>query len=269
MMMKPSPSPETPSLLLVDDDALNREVAQAQLRTIGLSADVAGDGASAVSMASEKLYDLILMDIQMPGMDGCEAARRILAKRAGSRTRIVALTAFGLPEFRDASLAAGMVDFLVKPVKTAELRDCLRRWLPPGSVPVPPAPADGQGSSLIAELAKIGGFADAATLEALGIKTEKYPLLLAKFLDIHGQTVARAGAALAEGRQDEARRLVHTLKGTAATLGLMATSAAAARLDKQLAAPEQSASIAELYKILEDTHSDQLATLRRLLSPAA
>jgi CheY-like chemotaxis protein/HPt (histidine-containing phosphotransfer) domain-containing protein len=256
-----------PRLLLVDDEALNREVALDQLKELGLAADVAVDGEGAVAMAAATDYDLILMDIQMPVMDGHEASRRILALPERQKTPIIALTANVLPENRSACLAAGMVDYLEKPVSTQRLRTCLGRWLP--AVGAAPPPATGNGQWLLIALEAAGGFAPAVAVDRLGIKIEKYPLLLSKYLEVHGQTVTQAGAALQAGDLLLARRLVHTLKGTAATLGLEATHNAAARLDKMLVAAGDEQAVGALYRELAETDRQQRATLHRLLTTAA
>ena len=259
----------SPRLLLVDDDALNREVALGQLKELGLSADIAVDGESAVAMAGATRYDLILMDIQMPVMDGHEASRRILALPERRETPIIALTANVLPENRTACLAAGMVDYLAKPVSTQCLHACLGRWLPAVGTALSASPATANGQWLLTALEEAGGFAPADILDQHGIKTEKYPLLLTKYLEVHGQTVAKAGTALQAGDLLLARRLVHTLKGTAATLGLEATRNAAARLDKMLAEAGDDKAVSALYRELAEADYQQRATLCRLLAMAA
>ncbi len=102
-------------LLLVDDDAVNREVALAMLQTVIANVDVAADGQAAIDLAAAQSYDLILMDMQMPGISGIEATRRIRQLPGCARTVIVALTANVFAEDRAACFAAGMNDFLAKP----------------------------------------------------------------------------------------------------------------------------------------------------------
>jgi CheY-like chemotaxis protein len=258
-----------PRLLLVEDDALNREVALDQLKELGLSADVAINGAIAVAMAGDTAYDLILMDVQMPVLDGRQASRQILALPGRRQTPIIALTANVLPENRVACLAAGMVDYLEKPVATERLRSCLACWLPGVSLHDEQAASDGPGLQLIAALQATDGFAPALVLGTLGIKPEKYPMLLGKYLEVHGETVARAGAALQAGDRTQAQRLVHTLKGTAATLGLEATRDAAAQLDTLLEEAADAEAISHPFSKLAEVDRQQMATLRRLLASTA
>jgi two-component system sensor histidine kinase/response regulator len=128
----PSPALEDSArVLLVEDNAINREVALAMLETLGCEVETAEDGASAVEAASRGRFDVILMDCQMPGMDGFTATRRIRELEAGRgpRTPIVALTANAMTGDRERCLAAGMDDFVAKPVELEHLEAKLAAWL--------------------------------------------------------------------------------------------------------------------------------------------
>ena len=131
-------------LLVVDDNEVNRIVARAQLDAVGIAVDEAADGAQAVEMAGRGHYDLILMDVHMPVLDGIEAARRIRRQGACRETPIIALTADAFESERQRCLEAGMSDHLAKPLQAARLYTALAQWL--ARVPVKvqsvnPAPA--------------------------------------------------------------------------------------------------------------------------------
>ncbi len=116
-------------VLLVEDNEVNLELAMYLLEDAGLSADTATDGHEAVERAQTVAYDLILMDMQMPVMDGLTATRAIRALPGGSTVPIVALTANAYVEERDLCMAAGMNDFITKPVSASALYACLLKWL--------------------------------------------------------------------------------------------------------------------------------------------
>jgi two-component system sensor histidine kinase/response regulator len=117
-------------VLLAEDNEVNQEVAVALLRRVGLQVDVACDGAQALQCAQAQHYDLVLMDVQMPDMDGLQAARVLRALPECHGTPILAMTANAMPEDRIACLEAGMVDHVTKPVDPLQMYQALLAWLP-------------------------------------------------------------------------------------------------------------------------------------------
>src|SRR6185369_3918235 len=123
-------APETSALriLLAEDNAVNQKVALRILDSLGYRADVASDGLEALEALERQPYDVVLMDVQMPKLDGLDASRRICERwPPESRPRIIAMTANAMNEDREACFAAGMDDYLAKPVRSEELAAALGR----------------------------------------------------------------------------------------------------------------------------------------------
>ncbi|MDO8543469.1 MAG: ATP-binding protein [Opitutaceae bacterium] len=119
-------------VLVVEDDRVNQRVIELMLKNLGLQSVIVADGAAAVDVATFEQWDAVLMDCQMAGRDGIEATRQIRGKLNGRVLPIIALTANAMATDRDACMAAGMDDFVAKPVRQHELRSCLERWVTHG-----------------------------------------------------------------------------------------------------------------------------------------
>ena len=135
-------------ILVVEDNPVNQMVATGLLAALGYTTDTADDGLAAIEAAGDGGFDAILMDVQMPHMDGYTATRHIRAHETGRRRPIIAMTAAAVAGERERCLEAGMDDFLTKPVDAARLADTLNGWLAPGpSVRRPAGPRPARGSS--------------------------------------------------------------------------------------------------------------------------
>jgi CheY-like chemotaxis protein len=117
-------------ILLAEDNAVNQKLALRLLRQMGYEADVATDGVQALAMLDGSDHDVVLMDVQMPELDGLEATRRIRRQWPDRSLRVVAMTANAMAGDREACLAAGMDDYIAKPIRPAELRAALERTAP-------------------------------------------------------------------------------------------------------------------------------------------
>jgi len=224
-------------LLLAEDNPINAEVVTQIIHAAGLDVAVAESGRVALEMVGEQRFDLILMDMQMPEMDGLAATRAIRCLSTYATTPILALTANAFAEDRRACLESGMSDVLTKPVDPALLYEALLRWLP-GAVRHPEDTAALQATTATTPLA-----ADLDVLRSLpGIDVERgllflngradsYWRLLGQFVWVHEPDLVALDARLAAGECAAAGRIAHSLKGAAATLGLLAIADLATRLD--------------------------------------
>ena len=226
-------------LLLAEDNAVNQEVAMALLNAVGLAVETAENGEEAVRMAGQADYDLILMDVQMPVLDGMGATRAIRELPGREHIPILAMTANAFDEDRTQCLEAGMNDHVGKPVDPEKLYEAILKWLPKRPAPkfpeaAAPTPAGTNEDATRWSLAAIPGLDAELGLRMLRGKLDTYLRLLRKFAQNHAGDARAIREHLGAGKVDEARRLAHTLKGSSGTLGATGPQALAAELEATL-----------------------------------
>jgi CheY-like chemotaxis protein len=220
-------------ILLAEDNITNQQVALAILRKLGVSADVVANGREALDALKTLPYDLVLMDMQMPEMDGLEATRRIRDPQTAIPNRsipIVAMTANAMQSDREMCLEAGMNDYITKPVSPAALAGAIEKWLPEA------------GGSRNEQAGKTGSspFAPpsvviwdrAGMLERMMGDEDLARTISEGFLDDMLRQIARLKEYLKAGDAASAERQAHTIKGAASIVGGEALRAVAFEMEK-------------------------------------
>jgi signal transduction histidine kinase/DNA-binding response OmpR family regulator len=253
-------------VLLVEDNDINQQVGAQLLANIGLRVDVANDGAEAVDSANQNNYDAILMDVQMPVLDGYQATERLRGVPAIGNVPIIALTAHAMSGERETCLSAGMDDYLSKPVEADRLYRMLLKWLAPEHERRRDAPSRGIAESegttrtaheetehVAADLPRDLPGVDVTTgLRYVANKPEMYRRMAARFRDRYASGVADLRAMLDTDRRDDAHRMAHALKNLAGTLGAESLRGTAGEVEGVLADPETNVPEELLQRLASD-----------------
>jgi len=232
-------------VLLAEDNEINQQVAREILEQAGLVVEIANNGKEAVEMAEKNQYDAILMDIQMPILDGFAATRAIRdlqdpvsnTQHPAPSIPIIAMTAHAMVGDREKSIAGGMNDHVTKPINPAELYRVLLKWVKPGEREIP--------DYLAAKLAqvkkdestlpsKLPGIDIRSGLSRLGNNEKLYRSLLVKFYKEYAGSTNQIKDALKNKDQELGTRLAHTVKGVAGNLGARDLQAAGADVEEAI-----------------------------------
>lgn len=229
-------------VLVAEDNHINQQVVVGLLHEAGCEAVLANDGGEALAAAARERFDLVLMDLQMPGIDGLQATR-LLREDPGHRDLpIIAMTARAMRGDRERCLDAGMDDYLNKPVDVAEFFAVLARWAPACGTAADDLPPGGMVSEAgdptaqsVAEWPEqLPGLRPREGLRRLSGNAGRYLQLLQDFEQSHGHTADAIGSALAQCRPDEAMRIAHSLRGVAGNLSVVDVAEAAKQIEQSL-----------------------------------
>jgi CheY-like chemotaxis protein len=231
-------------VLLVEDNELNQIVAVDLLADVaGAVVTVATDGQTALDRLAAEPFDLVLMDVQMPGLDGYEATRRLRRDPRHAALPVVAMTAHAMPRDRALAQDAGMNDFITKPFEPSALFDTVARWLP-ALPPHAAAAADPVADTSVLDL-------DDGLRRCLG-RSDLYARILQRFAETRADDVPRLQAAAARGDRAAIGATLHVLMTSAGMVGALPLSVQAralhAQLDHGLPADDALAQLCDMHR---------------------
>ena len=239
-------------VLLVEDNEINQEVAIDLLVGAGLVVELAENGRLALEKVASKPYDLILMDMLMPEMDGLTATREIRKNKRFKDLPIVAMTANAMPSDREQCLQAGMNDHLAKPVVPSQLYAMLSKWIKPSCNKVVPSLETMTESAPTPAilLEDIPGINVEIGMNQVMGKRDLYYRILHKFVANYTDVVEQIRACLDKHEYENAHRLAHTLKGVCGAIGATELQEQVAKLDKAIKQEDTLDQIDDLLEII-------------------
>jgi signal transduction histidine kinase/CheY-like chemotaxis protein/HPt (histidine-containing phosphotransfer) domain-containing protein len=222
-------------ILLVEDNEINLQMTREVLENLGFETATASRGAQAVQMAEQNQYDAILMDIRMPEMDGYEAAKRIRSMKDKMDIPIIALSADAVEGVVEKGKEAGMCSYLIKPLDPAKLIECLRMYIP----------VEEENQNRFKEISGIEPDTIApvdykTAIKRIGGNENRYYNILWQFVDNHSGDAEKLDELMEAGKVEEAKRLIHTIKGIAGNIGAGALLQSVAELEKAVAESDNS-----------------------------
>jgi CheY-like chemotaxis protein len=252
-------------VLLAEDNDINQQIAVELLRGAGMEFDVASNGREAIEKlaAASVPYDVVLMDIQMPEMDGYEATRRIRAHAWGASLPIIAMTAHALDEERRKALESGMDGHITKPIDPEAMFETIKRFYRPAGT-APEAGTTAPPGSGEAPFPPIEGVDVAAALKRLAGNRRLYRDLLQRFAEGQEGIAREIEAAMEQGDADQALMLTHKLNGIAGNLGVDTVHTAAAELEKRLRDKDSRDAIREVHARLLAALSAAVLAIRSM-----
>jgi len=250
-------------LLLAEDNAINREIAVTILTRAGIRVSVAQDGRQALDMLAAQSFDGVLMDCQMPVLDGYAATRELRRQQRWHGLPVIAMTANAMVGDRDKALAAGMNDHIAKPIKVEQMFATLARWIRPASAgSAPGGLPDGDANDNT--LARVAGLDCRAGIAAMMGDEALYRHLLRMFRDRERDFAQRFRAARRNGAKGAATRMAHDLKSVSGSLAVVAVQPAAAELERACLAGADDAALAALVDAIDARLAPVLAQLQGL-----
>jgi CheY-like chemotaxis protein len=260
-------------VLLAEDNPINQEVASELLTSVGLVVEIASDGAAALQLALTRSYDVVLMDVQMPGMDGMAATRELRLRR-GRALPIIAMTANAFGEDRADCLRAGMNDHIAKPVDPELLYATLLRWLPLRDRPADAdklsgAPGDQDRQSFGDLMGTVRGVDAAAALRNMGGHVKVLRRVVDRFVTTYGPGVPEFARAFDPADLPSWRTASHSLRGACGAIGAQALAASLLDFEHQLSPASDPGTLTAQANALQASLLTLVSQLKTALAQAA
>ena len=247
-------------ILLVEDNEINQQVAQEILAGAGFIVDIANNGKEGVEMVMASAYDVVLMDVQMPVMDGYEATRNIREIAEYKDLPILAMTASAMVSDVEQATQAGMNAHVAKPIDPPQLFATLAQWIKPGERDIPDHLVAKQEESLQEQEDELPlslpGIDVKTGLSRVGGNQKLYLNLLSKFRKNQGTSISEITSALENGDIELATRLAHTIKGVSGNIGAIELHAAAADLEDGIKKEGKDVAVVQIESV--QAHLDQV-----------
>jgi CheY-like chemotaxis protein/HPt (histidine-containing phosphotransfer) domain-containing protein len=221
-------------LLLAEDNEINQQVARELLEKAGITVVIAENGEEAIALVSEERFDGVLMDMQMPVMDGVTATREIRKNPKFANLPIIAMTANIMANDQEKHLAAGANDHIGKPIDPDEMIATLAKWITPARPALPQVAHKIEATEALQALPDLPGVKVAESVRRIGGSIASYFNILEKFRSNQQNVVAEIRSAIKTGEQNTAERLAHTLRGVSGTLGAEVLQSKAKELENSI-----------------------------------
>ncbi len=254
------------NILLVEDNEINQQVATELLEKVGLNVTIASNGKRAIEKIENSCFDLVLMDIQMPEMDGFEATGCIRENLRFSNLPIVAMTAQAMTGDREKCIEAGMDDYITKPIDISELFSTLVKWIKPKHRKISDNDAPHKNFQIDEGLSKDDQLKNIPVIDAetglmrVGGNVKLYKKLLIKFRDDYSNFFHETKTAIENNNLDDAERYAHTVKGAAGNIGISKLQKIAGNLEDGIRRRETGR-----YEILLKKYSKELSSVLNAL----
>jgi CheY-like chemotaxis protein/HPt (histidine-containing phosphotransfer) domain-containing protein/two-component sensor histidine kinase len=238
-------------ILLVEDNLINQEVASQILKKRGLHVTIANNGQEALDYLSKEAFDLILMDLHMPVLDGFETTKRIKSEHPELKTPIIAMTAAVMTQDREKCVNLGMVDFIEKPIDPVAVTQALKKWLIVKESP--PAQTSNPEKILSKLVFKLPDFDFEKTLGRMDGDVDLLDRMIQLFIDTESETLFKIKDLINQGELAKASFLLHRLKGAAANIGAVKLFEAAESLESELKSESPPGSTEDFQNTFEKT----------------